>query len=128
MNYTWIIEQLWVKPTDASLTDVVVTAAWRCNGTDGTYSGTVYGTCSFNPPDPSSFIPYPSLTLAEVLNWCFASGVDQAACEANVAQQIADQVNPPIITPPLPWNPPAPEPETITEVAPASETITVPAE
>jgi hypothetical protein len=47
-----------------------------------------------------------------------------------VAQQIADQVNPPIITPPLPWNPPAPEPEpeTITEVAPASETITVPAE
>jgi hypothetical protein len=106
MNYTWIIEQLWVKPTDASLTDVVVTAAWRCNGTDGTYSGTVYGTCSFTPPDPSSFIAYQDLTLAEVLNWCFASGVDQAACEANVATQIADQVNPPIITPPLPWQPP----------------------
>jgi hypothetical protein len=128
MNYTWIIEQLWVKPTEASLTDVVVTAAWRCNGTDGTYSGTVYGTCSFNPPDPSRFIAYQDLTLAEVLNWCFTSGVDKAACEANVAQQIADQINPPIITPPLPWNPPAPEPETITEVEPASETITVPAE
>jgi hypothetical protein len=123
MNITWIIEQLWVKPTDASLTDVVVTAAWRCNGTDGTYSGTVYGTCSFTPPDPSRFVPYADLTLAEVLNWCFASGVDQAACEANVATQIANQVNPPIITPPLPW-----VSETITEVEPASETITVPAE
>jgi hypothetical protein len=111
MNYTWIIEQLWVKPTDASLTDVVVTAAWRCNGTDGTYSGTCYGSCSFNPPDPSSFIAYQDLTLAEVLNWCFASGVDQAACEANVAQQISDQVNPPIITPPLPWVTPEPEPQ-----------------
>jgi hypothetical protein len=111
MNYTWIIEQLWVKPADASLTDVVVTAAWRCNGTDGTYSGTVYGTCSFTPPDPSRFIAYQDLTLAEVLNWCFASGVDQAACEANVAQQIADQVNPPIITPPLPWVTPEPEPQ-----------------
>jgi hypothetical protein len=128
MNFTWIIEQLWVKPTDASLTDVVVTAAWRCNGTDGTYSGTVYGTCSFQPPDPSSFIAYQDLTLDEVLNWCFASGVDKDGCEANVAQQIENQINPPIITPPLPWNPPAPEPETVTEIAPASETITVPAE
>lgn len=29
---TWVIEQLWVKPSEGSLTDVVVTAAWRCNG------------------------------------------------------------------------------------------------
>jgi hypothetical protein len=106
MTISWIIEQLWVKPVSDDLTDVVVTAAWRCNGTDGTYSGTVYGTCSFNPPDPSRFVPYADLTLAEVLNWCYANGVDQSAIEANVATQIQNQINPPIITPPLPWLPP----------------------
>jgi hypothetical protein len=38
-----------------------------------------------------------------VLGWCFASGVDQTAIEANVSAQIADQINPPVIAPPLPW-------------------------
>ena len=100
---TWLIETLWVRPVEGSLTDVVVTAAWRCNGTDGTYSGTVYATVSFTPPDPSKFIQYQDLTQAEVLNWVWTSGVDKDAAEAAVVQQIEQQKNPPIITPPLPW-------------------------
>jgi hypothetical protein len=105
MNISWIIERLLVKPTEGTLTDVVITADWRCNGTDGTYSGTCYGSCSFAPPS-GSFTPYDQLTEAQVLGWCFASGVDQKAIEANVTQQINDQINPPVIAPPLPWNPP----------------------
>ncbi len=31
---SWIIERLLVKPTEGSLTDVVITADWRCNGVD----------------------------------------------------------------------------------------------
>jgi hypothetical protein len=103
MNLTWLIETLWVRPVEGSLTDVVVTAAWRCNGTDGTYSGSVYATVSFTPPDPSKFIQYQDLTQAEVLNWVWSSGVDKDAAEAAVIQQIENQKNPPIITPPLPW-------------------------
>lgn len=105
---TWIIEQLWVKPSEGSLTDVVVTAAWRCNGTQTTggkqYYGTCYGTASFTAPDPSDFVPYLNLTQDEVLGWVWASGVDKTAIEANVQQQIDLAINPPIITPPLPWN------------------------
>jgi hypothetical protein len=101
----WIIERLLVKPTEGTLTDVVITADWRCNGTDGTYSGTCYGSTSFAPPS-GSFTPYLDLTEAQVLGWCFANGVDQSAIEANVTQQIADQVNPPVVAPPLPWLPP----------------------
>jgi hypothetical protein len=41
-----------------------------------------------------------------VLGWCFANGVNQSAIEANVTQQINDQINPPVIAPPLPWLPP----------------------
>jgi len=105
MNISWIIERLLVKPTEGSLTDVVITADWRCNGTQDQYSGTCYGSTSFAPPS-GSFTPYPDLTEAQVLGWCWSNGVDQAAIEANVTLQIENQINPPIIAPPLPWLPP----------------------
>jgi hypothetical protein len=118
MNISWIIERLLVKPTEGSLTDVVITADWRCNGTETTgtgddektYSGTCYGSASFAPPT-GNFTPYPDLTQDQVLGWCFANGVDQTAIEANVSAQIADQINPPVIAPPLPWLPPVPPPQ-----------------
>jgi hypothetical protein len=105
ITLSWIIERLLVKPTEGTLTDVVITADWRCNGTDGTYSGTCYGSCSFAPPT-ENFTPYDQLTQDQVLGWCFSNGVDQSAIEANVSAQINDQINPPIIAPPLPWMPP----------------------
>ena len=107
MNISWIIERLLVKPTEGTLTDVVITADWRCNGSQDNYSGTCYGSTSFAPPS-GEFTPYPDLTQDQVLGWCFANGVDQAAIEANVSAQINDQINPPIIAPPLPWLPPVP--------------------
>ena len=102
MTINWIIERLLVKPTEGSLTDVVITADWRCNGSQDQYSGTCYGSCSFAPPT-GSFTPYDQLTEAQVLNWCYSNGVDQTAIETNVTQQIENQINPPIIAPPLPW-------------------------
>jgi hypothetical protein len=102
MTLSWIIERLLVKPTEGSLTDVVITADWRCNGSQDNYSGTCYGSCSFAPPS-GSFTPYDQLTQDQVLSWCFSNGVDQSAIEANVSLQINDQINPPIIAPPLPW-------------------------
>jgi hypothetical protein len=103
MTPTWTIEWMQCKPQEGSLTDVVVTAGWRCNGVDGSYTGTVYGTCSFPVTQGSSFVPYNRLTEQTVLGWCWANGVDKAATEAAVAQQIADQKNPPVVQPPLPW-------------------------
>jgi hypothetical protein len=102
---SWIIERLLVKPTEGSLTDVVITADWRCNGSQDSYSGTCYGSCSFAPPT-DAFTPYDELTEQQVLDWCFAGGVNKSAIEANVNQQIANQINPPVIAPPLPWLPP----------------------
>ncbi len=104
ITLSWIIERLLVKPTEGSLTDVVITADWRCNGTQDQYSGTCYGSCSFQPPS-GSFTPYPDLTQEQVLNWCYENGVDQAAIEANVTAQIENQINPPVVTLPLPWVP-----------------------
>ena len=104
ITLSWLIERLLVKPTEGSNTDVVITADWRCNGSDDTYSGTCYGSCSFAPPS-SEFTPYEDLTQDQVLQWCYSNGVDQATIEANVTAQIENQINPPVVTLPLPWVP-----------------------
>ena len=113
ITLSWIIERLLVKPTEGSLTDVVITADWRCNGTETTgtgddektYTGTCYGSCSFAPPT-GSFTPYDQLTEQQVLDWCYQNGVDKSAIEANVSLQIQNQIDPPVVSLPLPWVPP----------------------
>ena len=105
MTILWLIERLLVKPTEGSNTDVVITADWRCNGSQESFSGTCYGSCSFAPPS-GSFTPYADLTEQQVLDWCFANGVDKSAIEANVTAQIENQINPPVVSLPLPWVPP----------------------
>jgi hypothetical protein len=100
---TWVIEWMQCKPTEGQYIDVVITAGWRCNGEQDTYISTVYGTCSF--PSPSdSFTPYADLTQQQVLDWCYANGVNREASETQVQQFIDNQIHPPVIQPPLPWS------------------------
>ena len=98
----WTISQLDCKPQEDGKTDVVVTAHYQCTGTQADYSAQVYGTASFTL-GTGTFTPYDQLTQDQVLGWCWANGVDKDATEANVAAQIEAQINPPIVTPPLPW-------------------------
>ena len=102
---TWAVVQLECYPEVDGETDVVFTVHWTLTGTDGTYTGYVYGSqgVSINPDEP--FTPYDQLTEAQVIGWVQAAmGEEQVASyEANVAQQIEDQINPPVVTPPLPW-------------------------
>ena len=100
---TWNISQLDCVPQTAEGADYVVTAHWQCNGVDGDYSGTSYGTSGFPVVQDKSFTPYASLTLDQVLGWIWSNGVDKAATEAAVEGQIEAQKNPPIVAPKLPW-------------------------
>jgi hypothetical protein len=117
MTILWLIERLLVKPAEGSLTDVVVTADWRCNGSQESFSGTCYGSTSFSAPS-GDFTPYKDLTQEQILGWCFASGVDQSAIETNVSLQIENQINPPVVSLPLPWVPPV-----VDVVAPVVEAV-----
>jgi hypothetical protein len=127
MTILWIIERLLVRKVEGTYSDVVITADWRCNGTETTgtgddaktYSGTCYGSASFAPPT-ENFTPYPDLTEQQVLDWCYANGVDKSAIEANVTAQIQNQINPPVVVLPLPWVP-VPEPEVVAPEAPVVE-------
>lgn len=102
---TWVIEQMNCYPTYESQTDVVFTVHWRLNATDGTYNATAYGTVGVTYEAGTPFTPYAQLTQAEVVGWVQAAlGPEQvASLEAGLATNIADQANPPVVSPPLPW-------------------------
>ncbi len=103
MTPVWIVEWMQTTPTSANPSEAVLQVGWRCNGTEDTFSGSVYSTCTLPAADPASFIPYANLTQDQVLGWCWDNGVNKVATEAAVQQQIERQINPPVIQPPLPW-------------------------
>lgn len=82
MTITWTITQCDRLTADGFIT----TAHWTCSAVDGDYSASSYGTCGFAAGTPT--IPYDQVTEAEVLNWCWANGVDKDAVEANLAANI----------------------------------------
>jgi len=83
---------------------VVFTVHWRCNGVDGEYAGTAYGTQSVTYEAGAPFTPYADLTQDQVLGWIWAGGVDKDATELAVDKQIQELIAPTVQTPPLPWN------------------------
>lgn len=106
-TFNWTVTAMDCYPQEGSETDVVFNVHWTCSGTQDTYTGSVYSTCQVPAPSGSAFTPYADLTQEQVLGWIWANGVDQAATEAAVQGQIDNQINPPVVTPPLPWAAPA---------------------
>ena len=111
---TWKVTNLDCYPTYQQNTDVVFTVHWDCLGNivvaTGSLSGSVYnsrlyGTTGVQYHSGSSFIPYDQLTENVVLGWTFASmGTgSKANIEAGAISSLYNQINPPVVQPPLPW-------------------------
>ena len=102
---TWSID--WLQASTQEINghaEVVLSAGWRLTGVDGEYSASAYSTVSFpQPEEGGSYTPYADLTKTQVLGWVWENGVDKDATEASVTEQVANLVNPPVVTPPLPW-------------------------
>jgi len=96
-TFTWTITQ-----TDYLVADgFITTAHWTAIAVDDTYTASVYGTCGFATATLS--IPYDQVTMQEVLNWCWANGVDKDAIEANLAAKISALKNP-VSAVGVPWS------------------------
>ena len=100
--FTWTVTAMDCYTQEDGHNNVVFTVHWTCSGVFADTYGSVYSTCSVPAPE-GSFTPYADLTQDQVLGWIYANGVDKDSAEAAVAQQIENQINPPIVTPPLPW-------------------------
>ena len=103
---TWNVTRMDAYPEYDGQTDVVFTVHWTLTGTDGTYTGSVYGAAGLSLEEGTTFTPYADLTLDQVVGWVQDALGEEAVIsyEANVAQQIEDQIDPPVVTPPLPWS------------------------
>jgi hypothetical protein len=102
-TFTWSITSLDCLPQSPEGPDYVVNANWRCDAAQDGYSTFFLGNCSFPVVQGESFVPYAQLTQQLVLDWCWNSGISKDEVEATLQIQINNYLNPPIITPPLPW-------------------------
>jgi hypothetical protein len=105
ITYQWVIVQLDCKPSLDGLQDYVVTCHWRYNAKYQDVLVDIYGACSFNEnPEQDNFIPYEDLQESDVIGW-LESTLDISAMQSSLDTQIENVLNPPIVSPPLPWLP-----------------------
>lgn len=105
-TYNWVISQLECYPEHEGHNDVVFTVHWRRQATGGSgHNADIYGSQAVTLDAEAPFTPYAELTEAQVIGWLEdAFGPELlAAQEAALDKQIADQINPPVVRPPLPW-------------------------
>ena len=117
--YNWFITAMNEKPTTPDgLTDVVIYVYWRRDANavidEKAYTSSMSGCYQAPPPSPENFTPYEDLTFEQVCGWLDA-GLNVSSIDANLAINIENQVDPPVISLPLPWLNPEPQPE-ITEL------------
>lgn len=104
-TYLWKITQLECYPEHDGKTDVVVNIGWARIATDGSNTVTIGGSQSVILDAEAPFTPFEQITEAQVIGWLEdAIGAEMlAAQEAALDQQINNQINPPVISLPLPW-------------------------
>ena len=111
VTYFWTINPLECYPTSSGETDVVFTAHWQYHATETvdntTYNAQSIGTEGLTYVSGSTFTPFEDLTLEQVSGWVEDKmGVERVdAMKASLAQQIANQINPPTVTLQSPWLP-----------------------
>lgn len=103
-TYTWAIENLEYSLFSEGQSNVVNKVHWRLLGTDGTYTGQVYGVQPMIYDLESSFIPYTNLTEDIVIGWVQNSlGAEQIyQLKLSINSQITTQANP-TTSNGLPW-------------------------
>ena len=97
MTTTWTITQTDYQTANG----FIFTAHWTATQVDEGYTASIWSTCSWQAGTPT--IPYANVTMDEVLDWCYAAGVDKDATEAALAQNIALQKNP-VTSSGTPWS------------------------
>ena len=104
--FNWIISQLDCKPNIDGFQDYVVVCHWRYGATYENLYTDIYGACPFTvDPENPDFTPYAELTEDQVIGW-LESSLDVLSMQEQLAKSIEELINPPIISPPLPWSVP----------------------
>jgi len=106
-TYTWVIDDIFVNPSTAGQTDVVVNINYHVNGTDGTHIASVYNNQNLTYTAGNPFIAYKNLTQDQIINWIQSA---MGATAVSAVQSSLDDLVANMATPtqtvkfmPLPW-------------------------
>ena len=110
INYNWNFNPLESYPTASGETDVVFLVHWQLYANTGSYNASCIGTQPIASLQSGSiFTPFNELTKDMVFGWVTSSMASGSveAMYTSLAQQIENQINPPILVQQAPWlNPP----------------------
>jgi len=95
-TFNWQVVQTNYNTVDKFITTVHYTV----NAVDGDYTASTYGTVGYTQ-ETKEYIPYDSLTEAEVIGWV-QNSLDKDTVEASLTAQIDAQKNP-VQKTGLPW-------------------------
>jgi hypothetical protein len=101
-TFTTTIDSMYTLDTPDP--NYVVNVLWTVTGVDGKHTASIGGNTQFNSADQEgAFIPYTSLTQAQVISWIPANQI--ASAQACVQGQIDSMITPPVSpqNTPLPW-------------------------
>ena len=101
-TFTWTVIGMSCYPQADNQTDVVFNVNWFCQAVEGAYQASTLGEANVTYTAGSPFTPYAEITEVQALGWVFGS-INQFDVESSLQKQIDNQINPPVIQPPLPW-------------------------
>ena len=111
-KYEWIITSMDCEPVQGNLNDVVINVHWRrkctvgIEGEENYYMADIYSDMRVgDPADPNNFIDYDNLTKDDVVSW-LQTMTDPTVefIDETLSKNIDEQINPPVVTLPLPWD------------------------
>jgi hypothetical protein len=105
-TFTTTIDRMYTLQTPDP--DYVVNVLWTVTGVDGANTASIGGNTQFSSADQEgAFIPYESLTEAQVVGWIPTQDISNA--QACVQGQIDSMITPPVSpeNTPLPWAAPS---------------------
>lgn len=104
-TYKWSIVALETAPQIEEKTNVILTAHWRLDATNGNLTAGIYGSVGLPFESDGVFVDYALLTEEDVLGWVKSIlGAEQVATfEANLDGQLLELARPKIVNVPLPW-------------------------
>jgi len=101
-TYSWYIRELETIPQYEGHTNFVAKVIYKYTATNSLgYNSSIEGQLTFNEV-PNPYVPYDSITESDVILW-LDTYTDRQKLRDNLVTNIMEQMNPYIVTLPLPW-------------------------
>lgn len=131
VTYDWSISSLECHAKLNKKENVVFNVHWRLSATEDQLRADTYGVETLNTDNLKNFTAYSDLTKEIVVGWVESALGEEKITEMklSLSRSIEDQRNPPVVSPPLPWNPVpvrpelplSPEPTPVAPVTPSPD-------